>query len=186
MCTLQLCCAVHVSTGMDLSRHPPRGNCTTASRTAGAAVEEHPQPTVACAAAAQHIPDPRPSGCVCLQVPSENMDHLPEPAIELWQKVVPLGMIFFCASFNLTILQVGCAVAGSGGLAQSVRWRDERCGVCGRGLLRRRAWSSSVHSKQQEPACRCDGSNRLHKTSSCQGFVHRCRVLSVSLCMCRA
>lgn len=35
------------------------------------------------------------------------MDHLPEPAIELWHKVVPLGMIFFCASFNLTILQVG-------------------------------------------------------------------------------
>lgn len=34
------------------------------------------------------------------------MDHLPEPAIELWHKVVPLGMIFFCASFNLTILQV--------------------------------------------------------------------------------
>jgi hypothetical protein len=34
------------------------------------------------------------------------MDHLPEPAVELWQKVLPLGMIFFCASFNLTILQV--------------------------------------------------------------------------------
>jgi len=43
----------------------------------------------------------------CLQVPSDNMDHLPEPAIQLWHKVVPLGMIFFCASFNLTILQVG-------------------------------------------------------------------------------
>jgi hypothetical protein len=42
-----------------------------------------------------------------VQVPSENMDHLPEPAIELWHKVVPLGLIFFCASFNLTILQVG-------------------------------------------------------------------------------
>ncbi|WIA15211.1 hypothetical protein OEZ85_001890 [Tetradesmus obliquus] len=39
------------------------------------------------------------------KVPSENMDHLPEPAVELWQKVLPLGMIFFCASFNLTILQ---------------------------------------------------------------------------------
>ncbi len=33
------------------------------------------------------------------------MDHLPEPAIELWHKVVPLGLIFFCASFNLAILQ---------------------------------------------------------------------------------
>lgn len=123
----QLCCAVPVSAGVDLSRHPPRGNCTTASRTAGAAVVQHPQPTVVCAAAAQHVPDPCPPGRVCLQVPSENMDHLPEPAIELWQKVVPLGMIFFCASFNLTILQVGCAVAGRGG-AQSVRCRDERCG----------------------------------------------------------
>jgi hypothetical protein len=35
------------------------------------------------------------------------MPQLPEPAVELWQKVLPLGMIFFCASFNLTILQVG-------------------------------------------------------------------------------
>jgi hypothetical protein len=34
------------------------------------------------------------------------MHHLPEPAVKLWQKVLPLGMIFFCASFNLTILQV--------------------------------------------------------------------------------
>eukprot|EP00878_Enallax_costatus_P042825 GHUV01050314.1.p2 GENE.GHUV01050314.1~~GHUV01050314.1.p2 ORF type:complete len:105 (-),score=28.49 GHUV01050314.1:336-650(-) len=34
------------------------------------------------------------------------MEHLPEPAVQLWQKVVPLGLIFFCASFNLTILQV--------------------------------------------------------------------------------
>lgn len=33
------------------------------------------------------------------------MDHLPEPAIELWHKVVPLGLIFFAASFNLTVLQ---------------------------------------------------------------------------------
>ncbi|KIZ03752.1 ADP,ATP carrier protein 1 [Monoraphidium neglectum] len=33
------------------------------------------------------------------------MDHLPEPAVELWHKVVPLGLIFFAASFNLTILQ---------------------------------------------------------------------------------
>lgn len=50
-------------------------------------------------------PTPIHTACI-LQVPSENMDHLPEPAIELWHKVVPLGMIFFCASFNLTILQV--------------------------------------------------------------------------------
>jgi hypothetical protein len=39
------------------------------------------------------------------QVPSDKMDHLPEAAIELWHKVVPLGLIFFTASFNLTILQ---------------------------------------------------------------------------------
>jgi hypothetical protein len=40
------------------------------------------------------------------QVWVESVDHLPEPAVELWQKVLPLGLIFFCASFNLTILQV--------------------------------------------------------------------------------
>ncbi|GBG00278.1 hypothetical protein Rsub_13004 [Raphidocelis subcapitata] len=39
------------------------------------------------------------------KVPSAPMDHLPEPAIELWHKVVPLGLIFFAASFNLTVLQ---------------------------------------------------------------------------------
>lgn len=39
------------------------------------------------------------------QVPSERVNHLPEPAVQLWQKVLPLGLIFFCASFNLTILQ---------------------------------------------------------------------------------
>eukprot|EP00879_Flechtneria_rotunda_P029548 GHRR01031966.1.p1 GENE.GHRR01031966.1~~GHRR01031966.1.p1 ORF type:complete len:337 (+),score=132.40 GHRR01031966.1:471-1481(+) len=39
------------------------------------------------------------------RVPGENMHYLPEPAVELWQKVLPLGLIFFCASFNLTILQ---------------------------------------------------------------------------------
>jgi hypothetical protein len=40
------------------------------------------------------------------------MDHLPEPAIELWHKVLPLGLIFFCASFNLTILQVRKDIGG--------------------------------------------------------------------------
>lgn len=61
---------------------------------------------------------------LCLQVPSENMDHLPEPAIELWHKVVPLGMIFFCASFNLTILQVGpgCRSAESREGYMGARW----------------------------------------------------------------
>lgn len=49
------------------------------------------------------------------------MDHLPEPAIELWHKVVPLGMIFFCASFNLTILQVGSEGGTCGGLGQPDR-----------------------------------------------------------------
>lgn len=48
-----------------------------------------------------------------LQVPSDNMGHLPEPAVQLWQKVVPLGLIFFCASFNLTILQVNTCPAAT-------------------------------------------------------------------------
>lgn len=46
------------------------------------------------------------------------MDHLPEPAIELWHKVLPLGLIFFCASFNLTILQVSDRWPGSSTAAQ--------------------------------------------------------------------
>lgn len=42
-----------------------------------------------------------------LQVPADNLQEyeLPEPAISIWQKLLPLGLIFFCASFNLTILQ---------------------------------------------------------------------------------
>jgi hypothetical protein len=43
-----------------------------------------------------------------MQVPGQQIAHLPEPAVQLWQKVLPLGLIFFCASFNLTILQVIC------------------------------------------------------------------------------
>jgi len=31
--------------------------------------------------------------------------ELPTGAVELWRKMLPLGLIFFCASFNLTILQ---------------------------------------------------------------------------------
>lgn len=42
------------------------------------------------------------------QVPADSLKdieaNLPEP-VTLWQKLVPLALIFFCASFNLTILQ---------------------------------------------------------------------------------
>lgn len=31
--------------------------------------------------------------------------ELPTPPISLWQKCIPLALVFFCASFNLTILQ---------------------------------------------------------------------------------
>ena len=27
-----------------------------------------------------------------------------EPPVTLWQKLLPLALVFFCASFNLTIL----------------------------------------------------------------------------------
>ena len=56
-----------------------------------------------------------------LQVPGAQIDHLPEPAVQLWQKVLPLGLIFFCASFNLTILQVGGAGHGRSSLGFRVR-----------------------------------------------------------------
>ena len=41
------------------------------------------------------------------QVPGENIlrAELPKPPITLWQKCIPLALVFFCASFNLTILQ---------------------------------------------------------------------------------
>lgn len=41
------------------------------------------------------------------QVPGEDVLHikLPQPPISLWQKCIPLALVFFCASFNLTILQ---------------------------------------------------------------------------------
>eukprot|EP00951_Prasinocladus_malaysianus_P011734 scaffold86895_cov34-Prasinocladus_malaysianus.AAC.5 len=31
--------------------------------------------------------------------------ELPDRSVELWKKMIPLAVIFFCASFNLTILQ---------------------------------------------------------------------------------
>ncbi len=42
--------------------------------------------------------------CVCVsQVPPEDVAHieLPAPPISLWQKCIPLAIVFFCASFNL-------------------------------------------------------------------------------------
>jgi ATP/ADP translocase len=43
-----------------------------------------------------------------VQVPGDSFKEieasLPEP-VTLWQKLFPLALIFFCASFNLTILQ---------------------------------------------------------------------------------
>jgi hypothetical protein len=63
-------------------------------------------------------------------VPSEAVDHLPEPAVELWRKVLPLGLIFFAASFNLTVLQSlkDSVVVVAGGAETLVR------GAGGRGL----------------------------------------------------
>ena len=44
-----------------------------------------------------------------MQVPAASLDevHRNPPPLKLWQKVAPLAIIFFGASFNLTILQVG-------------------------------------------------------------------------------
>jgi len=41
------------------------------------------------------------------RVPADSLAdaHAKAPPISLWQKVIPLGLIFFAASFNLTILQ---------------------------------------------------------------------------------
>ena len=50
-----------------------------------------------------------------LQVPADSLAeaHRHPPPLALWQKVAPLALIFFGASFNLTILQAGrrCAAA---------------------------------------------------------------------------
>jgi AAA family ATP:ADP antiporter len=43
-----------------------------------------------------------------MQVPGDDLAQidaeLPEP-VTIWGKLLPLGLIFFCASFNLTVLQ---------------------------------------------------------------------------------
>jgi len=43
---------------------------------------------------------------LALQVPPEDVAHieLPAPPISLWQKCIPLAIVFFCASFNLVRL----------------------------------------------------------------------------------
>lgn len=52
----------------------------------------------------------------CSQVPVESLEqvHRHPPPLQLWQKVAPLGLIFFGASFNLTILQVRSARLAAG------------------------------------------------------------------------
>jgi AAA family ATP:ADP antiporter len=39
------------------------------------------------------------------RVPVGEANALPEPAVELWHKVLPLGLLFSACSFNLTVLQ---------------------------------------------------------------------------------
>ena len=50
--------------------------------------------------------DCRQTGLLLLQVPPPEEVHFEEPPLSIWQKALPLALIFFCASFNLTILQV--------------------------------------------------------------------------------
>ncbi|KAL3133509.1 hypothetical protein ABBQ38_007368 [Trebouxia sp. C0009 RCD-2024] len=64
------------------------------------------------------------------KVPAEHLEdvELPEPPITIWQKLLPLGLIFFCASFNLTILQnlkdaIMVTVAG----AETLPWLASFC-----------------------------------------------------------
>ena len=66
----------------------------------------------------------------CSQVPAEHLEdvELPEPPITIWQKLLPLAVIFFCASFNLTILQnlkdaIMVTVAG----AETLPWLASFC-----------------------------------------------------------
>ena len=54
-----------------------------------------------------------------LQVPPPEEVHFEEPPLSIWQKALPLALIFFCASFNLTILQVK--------LCLSQRYRSAPC-----------------------------------------------------------
>lgn len=42
--------------------------------------------------------------CTVPQVPMDSKKDAAEPPATLWQKLLPLALIFFCASFNLTIL----------------------------------------------------------------------------------
>lgn len=65
-----------------------------------------------------------------VQVPAEHLEdvELPQPPITIWQKLLPLGLIFFCASFNLTILQnlkdaIMVTVAG----AETLPWLASFC-----------------------------------------------------------
>ena len=51
---------------------------------------------------------PMPSAVCAVQVPAQDLSeieaNLPNP-FQLWRKLLCLGLIFFCASFNLTVLQ---------------------------------------------------------------------------------
>lgn len=49
-----------------------------------------------------------PAAKTARQVAVDSLDdvHKHPPSLKLWQKVAPLAIIFFGASFNLTILQV--------------------------------------------------------------------------------
>lgn len=52
------------------------------------------------------------SGPPLVPMPCKLRAPCPRP-LQLWGKVLPLGLIFFVASFNLTILQVSCREAAA-------------------------------------------------------------------------
>ena len=78
------------------------------------------------------MPALRPSPCPLLscffQVPAASLEevHKNPPPLKLWQKVAPLAIIFFGASFNLTILQVRRR-PGDRALALAVPTTNRRC-----------------------------------------------------------
>lgn len=75
---------------------------------------------------------------------------LPLLLLQLWGKVLPLGLIFFVASFNLTILQVSSRDLRSESCADS-HWRMPspwgRCKAVRVPLTAARAWTAS------DPTC---------------------------------
>ncbi len=111
-------------------------------------------------------------------------DELPKAPLLLWQKVLPLGLIFFCASFNLTILQsLKDAIMVTAGGAETLPFLASFC-VLPASVAFFVLYGKLVRARAGQPAAAAAAAVCLGAQWPCAGAMHAamCNRLGASCC----